>query len=294
MSQLKRITDLFTEGKVIQIRSNDGEAHTFWVNKLTPFQQEEAAHAGRIARARVILALREIGNDESKMFDAEAAVLDLNGLIEAVLNADGMDYLMKAINGVRSDPEWAERFEVLEWSEDQLKGKPDDDPEVVLWRKLNRDYGEEIEKRQTALRNERRRELYDTPEAEVRELHRQTYLDERGLAAFNEEYSKHRVKLALRECNGTQDANGRWDHGSCDHSRRILDEASEVAQLPELIYQAVRGALQELDMSLDNARFSAGPANSSESSGPSSSQEDSELSGPAETPSEPDGTSSQP
>lgn len=292
MGRLSKLTDLFEEGAIAPLKAVDGSEVVVWVNKLSPFESEQANHEGRIARARVMLAIKEIGTPESDLFRLASEGTKLDAIIEALLGAKENERIVKVIRELHSDKEWKERLETLEWSSEQLEGRGDDDPEVAAVTKVLTEYQAEIDARTAFLRNEMLNELKAQPEPALREMHAESYATQVGVNAFVREQSKSQTFYSMRVCDATKDANDRWQHEKCNHLQRWLDDRSEVDQLPEALLTQFRTAFEELNMAPDVARFSEGPASSSAAHGPSSKPEESKESGPVEISGEPVGTSS--
>ena len=269
MSQLAKITDLFVEGGVLSLTGHDGSVLPVWINKLTPFEVEQVNHEGRIARARAILALKEIGSPEYDLFRASMVGISSEEIIDSLVNAKDNEFLLGAYRSIRSDTEWRERVEVLDWSSDQVEPLAEDDPQRKLLEKIQAEYTEEIQKRLDVSRRHARDELTDLSADQLEKRYTDMYLDERGLAAFQQEHAKFEVFYAMRQCKGTRDESGKWEHSHCDHSQKMLDDVNEVTKLPQLVFQQVRGFIQNLNMARDIARFSAALASSSAPSEPS-------------------------
>ena len=287
MGRLSKLTDLFEEGVVAPLKASDGSEVVVWLNKLSPFEAEQAAHEGRIARARIMLAIRDISTPESDLFRVASEAAPKDAIIDALLSAKDNERTVRVIRELHSDKEWKEKLETLEWSSEQLTGKADDDPEVAAVKKVLDDYQAEIAARTDFLRNEMRNELAAQSEAKLREMHRDSYSEQQGIAAFLREQAKSQTFYSMRMCEATRDDNGRWQHGGCNHLQRWLDDRQEVDQLPESLLKQVRAAYDDLNMPPDVARFLGGPASSSESHGPSSKPEESKESGPEVTSDEP-------
>jgi hypothetical protein len=292
MAKLHRLTDLFEEGVTLPLRTTVGDEMTIWINKLTPFEQEEANQEGRIARARMMLAINEIGTPEYDLFRAGIQGIPAHAVIESLLANNANKYISDTVGELRSEEVWKERLEIIQFSSDQIAGKPPDDPEVLAVEKVLSEYTAEMDKRTKAMRNAAREELKSLPDKALRERYRLSYVEERGLAAFSAEQQLTQVFFALRRCEGVRREDKTWDHTACDHSQHWLADRNEVKSLPQTLLDQFRRAYAEMVMSPDTARFSEGPANSSASSGPSSKQADSAESGPVATPAEPVTTSS--
>lgn len=292
MSRLTKLTDLFQEGTTVVLKTSAGADMPVWINKLSPFEMEQANHEGRIARARKMLAIRDIGNPEYDLFAASAMSSRPDAIVYALCNTKSNEHLVKVIRDLHSDPEWKSKLEVLEWSSEQLDGKGEDDPEVQAVGKILNEYQVEMEERTTFLRDQLKAELEAMNEADLREQYLESYIEEQGLAAFSHEQQKTQIFYCLRRCEGTDHGEATWTHENCDHSQRWLDKREEVGQLPELLLHQIRSAYDQLNMPQDVARFSAALASSSAPSGPSSKPEDSTPSTPAETSDAPAGISS--
>lgn len=286
MSRLAKLTDLFEEGVVAPLKTSDGAEVSevvVWLNKLSPFEAEQAAHEGRIARARIMLAIKDITTPESDLFRVASEAAGKDVIVNELLSAKDNERTVKVIRELHSDKEWKERLETLEWSSEQLTGKADDDPEVAVVKKVLEEYQAEMASRTEFLRNDMRNELVAQSEDTLREMHRDSYSEAQGIAAFLREQAKSQTFYSMRVCEATRDDNGRWQHEGCDHHQRWLDDRQEVDQLPESLLRQVRAAYEDLNMPPDVARFLGGPASSSESRGPSSKPEESKESGPEVT-----------
>lgn len=294
MSRLTKLTDLFQEGIAVSVRTATGTTMPLWINKLSPFESEQCNHEGRVARARKMLAIRELGTPESDLFAADAASAQPEAIINSLLATKANEHMVKVMRELHSDPEWKPKLEILEWSSEQIEGLKEDDVEVQAMSKVLVEYQGEMTRRTDFLREELRSELKGMSDADLRAHFLESYVEEQGIRAFTVQQQKTQVFYALRRCEGVDHGEHTWTHENCDHSQHWLEGVNEVDQLPELLLSQIRTAYDSLNMPADVARFSEGPASSSASSGPSSKQEDLADSGPAATSDEPDGTSSSP
>lgn len=288
MSDFAKLTDLFQEGTVLELARGD-QTVTTWINKLSPFELEEARQDGRVARARTMLAIKEVGSPEYDLFRASLVGIGDEALTVALLDTKANEFLAAAIRTARSDKDWTEKIEVIEQSD--LTGRAEDDPEVILLGKLTREYLEHIQSLADESRAEERALLITMARAQLESRYEEAYLDQRGLASFNRAYQATEVYHALRECKGRK-VDGEWDHEDCDHNRRVCTR-SEVERLPDSVWTQVREAIVALNMPVDVARFTAAPVSSSASSEqPNDQAAESTPSTPEEIPAEPVGTSS--
>ena len=292
MSRLAKLTDLFEEGRPVTLKTPAGGSMIVWINKLSPFEVEQTNHEGRIARARIMLAIKEIGTPEYDLFRANAQRSSKETIVKALVEAKGNEHLVKAIRDMHSDPEWREKLETLDWSSDQVAGKPDHDIEVQALAKVLEDYQAEIDRRVEELATDLRLELSALPPDALREKYEESYVEARGMAAFTAEREMTQVFYALRQCEATTREDGDLDHENCNHAKRWLEDRQEAATLPGALLEQVKQAIDDVNMAPDAARFSAALVSSSDSSGPSSKQEDSVDSGQTETSDEQGGISS--
>lgn len=291
MGRLAKLTDLFQEGVLCPLRTPNGQVMTVWISKLSPFESEQCNHEGRIARARLMLAIKTVGTPDYDLYAASADASKPDSIISALVDSKGNEHTVKVIRDLHSDPDWKEKLETLEWSGDQIDGKADDDPEVLALSKVLTDYQAEMQERVEHLRAELRMELKAMTPEDLREQYLDSYVEALGMRAFTREREANEVYFALRQCMATDHGDNTWTHENCDHSLKWLEDRREVDTLPETLLRQVRKAIEDLNMAPDVARFSEGPASSSASYGPSNKQEDLTPSGPTETSDAPAGTS---
>jgi len=289
-SKIAKLVQLFESGKAIRVPLPDGTL-PIWVQKLSPFHAEAAIHEGRVARARRMMAIREIGSDEYAVFVSQVESSSKAALIAGLVAVKSDETLAKVLRQIRTDPDWIERVEVIEHSAEQLEMLDPQSIEIRQIAKMVQEYQDEIFKRVGEESEAFQRELQDMSEEVLRDRFREHYIESQGLLAFTENRLRYEIFYAARECVGTTDADGKWDHANCDHTQLLLESANDLADLPEEVSQAIQATLMAVTVPPDLARFMDGPASSSESHGPSSTPEDSAASSPAETPAVPATTS---
>jgi hypothetical protein len=280
------VTDLFVEGRELVVRS-EPDPVLVWVNKLNSFEMDDARKDGAVARARFILALKEIGSPEKDLFEASLADATVENLREALVNGQQGKWWVNATNAVRVDSEWAERYQMVERAPDSLEG-----PEKELMVKVRSEYLEELQKRVDGYQADYQMEIAGLDLDKLKDAHREVWAANQGLTSFSREYRRAQVFYAMRVCSAAVCTDGRWDHGPCDHTKHLCDTRDDVANIPDELTGKVLGLLQDLETNSDDARFSAGAASSSAPSPRPSSEEASVPSGPEVTSAEPATTSS--
>lgn len=291
MSRIAKLSQLFAEGRELVFPSPDGDI-VIWVQKLSTFLTEQCNHEGRVARARKMMEIKEIGSPEFDIFQATMLASSKESLVAGFIDTKADDTFLQVLRDIRSDPDWRERIEVLEHSDEQMVGKGPDHPETKLLSKIAIEYNDEVLKRVEQSNADFKAELEALSENDLRDRWREQYIDSHGMEAFSQTRSRYEVFHAMRDCQGVRDEDGKWSHVTCNHSRLFLDDISEVVALPTTVLVQVQEALVAITVPSDLARFTGGPASSSESSGPSRTAEGSEASGPAGQPGQPATTSS--
>ena len=263
LAALARITDLFVEGKELVLRPEPSlggpPAVLAWVNKLNAFEQEDARRDGAVARARMALAVREVGSAEKTLYESLLLEVDADQLRAEIVDSQQNTFWMAATNAIRVDPVWAERYLMVQRPSSELT-----EAETTAMTQVTEDYFNELQARAKVLATQAREDLQDMSLDQLKAKHRDIWIDGQAMNVFGREYNRTRVFFALRTCRATTKVDGRWDHTGCDHSQRTCDSRDDA--LPDALTQQVLAALLELDIPADDARFSAGAADSSTSS----------------------------
>lgn len=279
LQELQQVTDLFVEGKECVLATDP--LKMLWVNKLNPFEREEAQRDGQAARARVILSMKDLESPEYLIFSGSLTEMLPEDMRDALADSKANEFFLAAVDSIRSDPEWRDRMEA------RTRITPDmPEEEKAAVAKVDIDYGEELQKRLDMRRASYLAELageYD--DARLRELYREAWLENRSFSAYQREFGKTQLFFGVRVCQGTRSDLGGYDHSACEgHRKRALDHRDEVAMLPDGLLTKLNETAQDLMMSGRNARFSGALASSSGSSAQPSEPEGS-------TPSTPEATS---
>jgi hypothetical protein len=281
---LARLTQLFAEGKELVLTPGSGDPVVLWIAKLNAFEEEQANQAGRVARARLINAIREIGTPEWDWLQAQKGDTVSVAMVEAIVQSKESELFVKALNDLRADPDWRERLEIMDQSdEDTLKGI-----ELAAHDKLKAEHAGELLDRHDQRKKDLREELSHLDRPNLEEQYEQAFLNEQGMAAFGLERARQHIYLCMRSCEAGvpddyPDDNARWDHSACDHQLRYLASPDEVAHLPQSVREKVEDAYNEISLAPSMARFTDALESSSESPERSATEAVSTPSGPAGT-----------
>lgn len=289
------IMDLFTEGTVAPIEAPGGKIVTIWVNKLSPFEKEDADRLGRGARAKRLLEWDD-DPEEQAVFTLETKDLSDDDLVQGLAAQHQAEHFYQAINEVRTSESWKEKLEYLNTAEILESTSPEASAEDrALYDKITQEYSEAIDVVQRRLQKEFCDDLAAEGREKILEKYHKAWRDAEGMRAFYAERQIAEIFFAARECKAKEksrnaDGDVTWDHSKCNHEVRIMSNRGLVRALPDKVRTAVVAALQALEITQDAVGNSDAPTASSESSEQPSSAEVSTPSTPAETSSELVGT----
>jgi hypothetical protein len=286
-TRLKRITDLFIEGRVAEFGIDpDGVPVLVWVNKPNSFEEEEARRDGLAARTEHLLELKDdthpdIVNARSQLHDR-----DIAALIEARVNQKYDEDFVGALNELESDKEWTERLEYLRRFADLLNDAavPEDDPRRARYAEVTREYQAAMTAVTKRLQDERRKDLADVSRDELVEDYLNDFREREAFSRFLAEKRITEIFYALRDCQGTKKPTGGWDHSNCEHRNRLLVSRSDVRSLPQGVIETAISVLEGMTATPRESGNSDAPASSSASSEQPSAAEESTPSSPVETP----------
>lgn len=296
-SKVRRIQELFVEGKVINLTAGD-EVVRLFVAKPNSFDRDEATKDGRAGKARRVLTFDDDA-DEQAVLDDLVAETSRESKIRALVQVKDNDFYVRAMDDIRADKKWAERLEALDRAELADDSGTDEDArsrqaeEHETMRRVNTQYLAAVEAGIAKLREEEQTELEAKSAGDLDKAYRKAYRDQLGNTAFLSERRLSELYFAVRDCQGTEDATkpDGYDHSRCNgHVVRLADHRREVREFPDVVVITARTALEDLAMPPQDAAFSDAPMSSSASSGPHAEEEVSTASTPAETSPVPVGT----
>lgn len=288
-AKYKRVPDLYVAGTEVVLK--DGQV--MWMQVLNPFEAEEARHDAQVARSRLVMALKEHGSDEMNFIKAALLQDGLDGARERVVASKSSNRILKIVEGLKNDPEWTERLEILDRT-DQAD-RPLEEAEQRLLSDLQHQYVTEVSKRMADEEEYLRQQYANADEATLITEYEKLYLERRGADLATAEYRIVEIWYGARVCEGVQDAAGDWNHDACEgHQLRVFETKAEVRSLPEDLGDLLGEVYNNLSMSIRDAKDLDRLASSSVSSRQPSAEAVSTPSTPAETPSAALGTSPQP
>jgi hypothetical protein len=218
--KLRQVLDLYTTGRSVTLR--DGTR--LWVQVLNPFEHDTARNEAQIAKARLTLALKEFGSDELakvRMYFLE------DGQGEAAAKLVDAKMAMstpRLIEGIRNDPEWTERLQIIERGSDDT-AKPLEGAESELLLKVTADFSTELGERLEAERDYLRAKYEEADEDELWAGYQEWYLERRASELMMGEFRLHQVYFGTRWCED----DGSGSHADCDgHTEHVFANKEEV------------------------------------------------------------------
>ncbi len=287
-AKYKRLPDLYVQGTEVVL--SDGSV--MWLQVLNPFQADEARHDAQVARSRLIMALKEHGGDEMAFIEAQLWQDGIEGARKRVVESKSGDLLIKVVEEVRNDPEWTDRLEIMNRTEEE--DRPLEEAERALLTKIQGEYVQTVQDRMADEQAFVVEQFKDADEQTLKDEYARLYIDRRGADLATAEYRVVELWYGARACEGKRLDDGSWDHAACEgHQVQVFETKAEVRTLPEELAQLLGEAYTQLSMSIRDAKDLARPASSSDSSRRPGAEEESMPSTPVETPSRAPGTSPQ-
>jgi hypothetical protein len=286
----RQVIDLYTTGTVAELV--DGSP--VWVQPLNPFEQDTARNEAQIARARLALALRELGSGEqakvrNMFFEGghEAAVTTL-------VDAKVAEAMPKLLDEFRNDPEWTERLEILDRG-DVDTARPLEPEERELLEKISGEFAVELNRR-VHLEREYTHAKYQASDEEVLWTdYLDWYIERRTSEVAMAEFRLHQLMFGTRICDGVKDQHGVWDHAACaSHQELLFSSKEQVRSAPAQLQALLLDEFDDLELSVREAKNSRRQGSSSDSSPLPSEAAESTASTPSATPVAPPGSSSAP
>jgi hypothetical protein len=278
-SKYRKLVDLYVTGT--EFVFPDGTPA--WLQVLNPFERETVRKDAQIARARIVLAMKEHGSDEQARiragFFAEGRETAVSQLVDVELGKT----FGKVVDGLRNDPEWAERIEILDRGLDDAATPPTMEEELLLG-KLQAEYFSEIGQRAETEKTFLQEKYDSLIEDDLWEAFLESWLERNGDQTAITHYKLGQIAFMTRVCEGVRNEDG-WNHDACNsHLERVWDEVGEVRGLPEELQQELTAAVEAIELTDREAKNSDRQMSSSGSSQLPNEVEASTASTPIETP----------
>lgn len=285
MDRLKRITDLFVEGKELNLGDDEtGTPVLVWVNKLNSFEDEEARNDGMAARTERMLSLTD-DHPDVKLVTGQMADLDQQKLAEVAARQSYDEDYLAAMDDIDADPEWAEKLLYLRRGPTLHNDAdlPEGDPRREKWEKTQAEYYTATQERAEKRQKDRRQEYEQLSRQELTEKYMENLKNRLAMEAFLEERRITELFFAARDCQGTRVGDNEFEHSQCDHRKRLMADRKDIRTLPSTVITRIVETLAEVTVDRRTAGNSDAPVTSSESSEQPKQAEEPQLSIPEVT-----------
>lgn len=257
-SKLLRVQNLFARGEILLVADGD-EVVTFWVARLNTFEDQEVRKDAQTGRVRAMTAFDADGDEQLKLTDMIAEMTDQD-LALALSRDKQFDHLNRARAEVTTNPDWAERLELIET--EALDGATSE--EIAAIAQASAEFQAEVLKQKAQIDIAFNEDLLASGRASLEKEYRKSYRQVIGANAFYEYRSRSEVFRGLRDCSAVLNDDGGWDHSACGyHQDQVLEDREEVVDLPDELMGQFIEIWNRLTMSEDEAGKSAAPSASS-------------------------------
>jgi hypothetical protein len=260
----RRLEDLYIRGRQVVIDDGTGDPVTVWMQKLNPLEHEKAIRKAGAAKARVLMALRDIDSEEYQ--EAYSDVVDL-GPREALV-----EYLIADESAKIRDAKETELSFADEWrDENYLQGlrdawedpdaplkdvyatNPDDEEAHRVFLELKRfadQVAAEVDPEIEALKQD----WVDAPEEDIRKKTLERFIELRAGLAWLREFRRAEVYFGTRD--------------SEDHRKYYFASRDQVDGLANEVFFQLSTACQDLMVEPAEGKDSPKTPSSSPSSEP--------------------------
>lgn len=282
--RFRRLTDLFVDGRAIPMP--DG-TH-LWVQVVNAYERGEALSDAQVARSRLILALKDKGDERVKVL----ARLEEHGRDSMVSDLAEVQALAKQgefFDELRSDPEWKDRMEIIMRTDWNSASAPSSEEELALMVRINAEVMGELDRRQKEENDFLVRKYRRMDDDEFVSIWIDEWLERRGTDLATAEFRLTETWYATRFCDAAPDDLGVLDHTRCGgHTERVFPTKSDARAAPDRLQELIRAALDDLNIGGTDPKDSASPPNSSDSpptpNGPAASTPSTSTATPHEPP----------
>lgn len=275
----KDVSDLYARGEVLELMNGK----LVWVQVLNSFELEECRTAARVARARLVNALKHEDSSESQIVRSQFREGHRDVAIDSIMSGRQDEISLKIAMEVESDPEWNEAIELVKRGKDVASRGPTDEESEALNR-ASAKYVDFIQSRVGEETELMRAELEALSDEQLEQEVLDEFVKRQGERAAYDEYRLCEMALAARTCDAKWvEEEGRWDHAIPVSEREPIWTKEEMRGLPEQLQMEIQTTLRSLSMTGQQAKGSAAQPSSSDSSQPPSEEAALQPSTPTET-----------
>jgi hypothetical protein len=291
-NRFRRLTDLFVKGRVLQLpdRGDGTPSGYLWVQIINSYERDECLSDAQVARSRLVLALREKGDERIKV-EARVAERGRQLMAEDLAELRMATKTAEIAEGMRSDPEWKERVEIVLRQDEDTSYVPEPEEEAQLAR-INMEVLQELAKREDTEKEFLIRKYTRLSDEEFVSEWIDEWIERRGSMRAANEYKLTEIWCATRWCNAVPtEAGGNLDHSRCEgHREKVFATKADARAADDLLLEMIKDVLNDLTIGGQDPKDSASPPSSSDSSPTPSEPEASTPSTSSATPTPVPGT----
>jgi hypothetical protein len=291
MSQrFRRLTDLFVAGREVTLP--DG-TH-LWIQAINAYERDECISDAQVARARLILALKEHGTERIKV-EGRMAERGRDALIVDLVQAKTDSKYPDIVSELESDPEWGEKLTIVRRTDFSVAATPATQEERDLVDKILGEWTVKLTARLDEERDWRMTHYSRVTDDVLLDDYLEMWLERRGNEVASAEYTLTEMWYATRYCEAVYVDDDTLVHTHCKgHPDRVFETKADARSAPEKLQTIIAGELASLSMGDKDPKGSGRRTNSSGSSPTPSAAEESTPSTSTATPEQAPGTSVQP
>jgi hypothetical protein len=262
-SKFRRLTDLFVQGRTVPLPENAGY---LWIQVTNSYERDECVSDAQVARARLILALKDKGEERTKV-EARLEEVGFEAMAKDLAQAHAGAKVGDFANEMREDPDWKERMEIMLKTDFAEAATVETEEETLLMSKINAEILAEFNRREQDEIDFLMRRYQRMSEEEFIDEWVEHWLDRRGTAVAGAEYRLTEAWYAARFCEAPYSPDGDIDHSKCGgHRERVFETKADARAAPQLLFELIRSALDDMAMEGRDPKDSDNPENSSGSS----------------------------
>lgn len=258
----RRLTELFVQGKAVKMP----DGGYLWVQVVNSFERDECLSDAQVSRARLIMALRNQGDERVKV-EGRLHEVGREEFISDLAQARAAGKASEIAEDMRDDPEWKERMLILLRTDFNQAAAPATEEEKQVMEKIQAEVVNEMVRRELDEQELSQRKLARLGDEELVDEWVDEWLERRGSGLATAEFRLTELWYASRYCEAVPGEDSDLDHGRCEgHRERFFETKNDARSAPTALQDLLREALDELNMVGSDPKDSDSPTNSSDSS----------------------------
>lgn len=245
-NRFARLTQLFVVGKAVPLPGDDGY---LWVQALNNYQRQECLTDARVARARIITALKQDGKQRDVIW-GRFNEFGREAMIEELAKERSVKKMGEYLADMRSDPDWKERMEFTLRTDEDDVATPLTPEEQTYLSRVNDEIIAEMNRREAEEHDFVEHRLSDLTDEEIVDEYCDEWFEGRGGDLASAEYKLTELWYTARWCDAppAPDADTPIDHSRCNgHQVKVFENRTDVKTAPSDLITLINQALADLN-----------------------------------------------